>query len=524
MAEKTIDELLSTTQKAIRVSGNLEARDNFQNVSIAMILNDISQLSENMNDSMEVNAASIVILPQYHNAESKLKFLRKLDTLARKSHFYERKIRPTCKEKFQYLKTIQFVNGNALLQYDDEAFIVAVYRTLLQREPEKVAVDNGLLFLSKTENKKVDFIYNVLNSPEGKNKNIKIKGLAKKRVLLACKRKIYRIPLIGYLIRWGVNLILLPKRFNDFQRGYDFINYQIKLLNLRADNIEQQLEKLKDDQGKIFVEIKTVSEINHSEREKRQIALQKIEAQIKDWQKVEQSLNWEKRRTKETLDEFYVEYNEELLPDSRENVMQRTQIYIERLNQYFSQEQKENLKIVDLGCGECEWLELLQENGYMAIGIDNNTQVVKKVRKSFPQFKIEEENAFDYLKQCENTSLNVITSFHMVEHLEIIEIIELIQEAFRVLKKGGVLILETPNPQNILIASYYFYLDPTHKKPLPPELLEFLVKQNGFSEVEKILLHPLNFEPYEYKEEDPIKDIVFRFNMEQAYSIWAVKK
>ena len=411
-------------------------------------------------------------------------------------------MRPIFKEKFQFLKTMRFVNGNELLQYDDEAFIVAVYKTLLQREPEKEALENGLLFLSKTENKKIDFIYSVLDSSEGKNQNIKIKGLEKKRAFLACKRKIYKIPLIGYLVRWGVNLILLPKRFGDLRRGFDFINYQIKLLNLRTDNIEKQLQWLKDNQKNMFAEMKTEIEITYNEQEKNRMVLQKIEEQIKELEKIEQVLDGEKRRNKEILDEFYVKYNEELLPDSRENVMQKSQIYIERLNQYFNQEQKENLRIVDLGCGECEWLELLQKNGYMATGIDSNTKVVKKVRENFPQFKIEEENAFNYLKQCENKSLNVITSFHMVEHLEIIEIIELIQEAFRVLKKDGVLILETPNPQNILIASYYFYLNPTHKKPLPPELLEFLVKQNGFSKVEKILLHPLNFEPYEYKKEE----------------------
>ena len=87
MAEKTIDELLNITQNAIRVSGNLETRDSFQNVSIATILNDINQLSKNINDSMEDNNVFTVALPQYYSVEQKLIFLRKLRYISKKKSF-----------------------------------------------------------------------------------------------------------------------------------------------------------------------------------------------------------------------------------------------------------------------------------------------------------------------------------------------------------------------------------------------------------------------------------------------------
>ena len=91
------------------------------------------------------------------------------------------------------------------------------------------------------------------------------------------------------------------------------------------------------------------------------------------------------------------------------------------------------------------------------------------------------------------------------------------------LSNGGMLILETPNPLNILTATYYFRLDPTHRFPIPKELLEFTVKEAGLNIKETLMLNPLNFIPYTYEEDDPIKDIIFRFNMEQAYSVLAVK-
>ena len=60
----------------------------------------------------------------------------------------------------------------------------------------------------------------------------------------------------------------------------------------------------------------------------------------------------------------------------------------------------------------------------------------------------------------------------------------------RVLRPGGVVIFETPNPENLVVGSNYFYLDPTHRHPLPTELMEFLFKNRGFEHVEILQLHP----------------------------------
>ncbi len=59
----------------------------------------------------------------------------------------------------------------------------------------------------------------------------------------------------------------------------------------------------------------------------------------------------------------------------------------------------------------------------------------------------------------------------------------LVKEAFHVLKPGGLLILETPNPENLLVSTTEFYLDPTHNKPIPSKLLYFLAEYNGFARI-----------------------------------------
>jgi hypothetical protein len=63
---------------------------------------------------------------------------------------------------------------------------------------------------------------------------------------------------------------------------------------------------------------------------------------------------------------------------------------------------------------------------------------------------------------------------------------DLVSESLRALVPGGLLILETPNPENLLVGASEFYLDPTHQRPLPSKLLAFLIEYTG-SERVKIL-------------------------------------
>ncbi len=69
-------------------------------------------------------------------------------------------------------------------------------------------------------------------------------------------------------------------------------------------------------------------------------------------------------------------------------------------------------------------------------------------------------------------------------------LVSLLDEARRVLQPGGVAIFETPNPENVLVGSNFFYLDPTHLHPLPSELMQFLFESRGFHSIEVLNLHP----------------------------------
>jgi O-antigen chain-terminating methyltransferase len=106
------------------------------------------------------------------------------------------------------------------------------------------------------------------------------------------------------------------------------------------------------------------------------------------------------------------------------------------------------------------------------------------------QLDVAEHDALCYLRSLPTSSVGVVTSFHMFEHLPFEAVAALLDQAVRVLKPGGLLILETPNPSNVLVGSNTFYLDPTHRNPLPTPMLRFFVEARGFCNSQVLQLHP----------------------------------
>jgi hypothetical protein len=63
------------------------------------------------------------------------------------------------------------------------------------------------------------------------------------------------------------------------------------------------------------------------------------------------------------------------------------------------------------------------------------------------------------------------------------------------LRSGGLILLETPNPKNVLVGSCNFYFDPTHRNPLPDAVLKYLVESRGFIVIETFGLNPSDEQP-----------------------------
>ena len=186
-----------------------------------------------------------------------------------------------------------------------------------------------------------------------------------------------------------------------------------------------------------------------------------------------------------SLDAFYFAF-EERFRGSRQEINRRLEVYLPRLRE--AQIAPGDSLILDLGCGRGEWLELLRDNGYRARGIDLNRVVIEQCQSR--GLDVLEGDVIAYLQSMPDDSVAVITGFHIIEHLPFEILVNLLNEAFRVLRQRGLVIFETPNPANVLVGSCNFYFDPTHRNPLPSLMTQFLVQYCGFAEVEILNLNP----------------------------------
>jgi SAM-dependent methyltransferase len=144
--------------------------------------------------------------------------------------------------------------------------------------------------------------------------------------------------------------------------------------------------------------------------------------------------------------------------------------------------------VVDVGPGRGEWLALLRDRGIPAYGVEAHLRFADACRTK--GLTVIHGDAIAHLWELPSATLDMVTSFHVVEHLDTEELLGLIAAAHHALRPGGCLLLETPNPTNLVMGACDFYADPTHRAPLPPHLLEYLVAVQGFGEIEVRHLHP----------------------------------
>jgi SAM-dependent methyltransferase len=140
-----------------------------------------------------------------------------------------------------------------------------------------------------------------------------------------------------------------------------------------------------------------------------------------------------------------------------------------------------NAPVVDIGCGRAELVELLSTRGVEAIGVDTDPSMVAEARDRGLDVRLVDGNAF--LRGCEPGSIGAIIATHLVEHLQLDGLVELLELAAGRLRPGGVLIAETPNPASLIVLGNSYILDPTHVRPLHPSLLAFLCEGAGFRDV-----------------------------------------
>ncbi|HTM49602.1 MAG TPA: class I SAM-dependent methyltransferase [Bryobacteraceae bacterium] len=144
--------------------------------------------------------------------------------------------------------------------------------------------------------------------------------------------------------------------------------------------------------------------------------------------------------------------------------------------------------VLDLGCGRGEFLEMLRGAGIAARGVDLSAESVSLCRGK--GLDVEQADLFAYLSDLPGKSLGGVFCAQVVEHLPPARLPEMIRLVSEKLSTGGLLAIETPNPECLAIFASHFYLDPTHTRPVPHPLVSFYLQECGFGGIEVQRLSP----------------------------------
>ena len=316
------------------------------------------------------------------------------------------------------------------------------------------------------------------------------------------------IPKWGYPLLLLRDLVRLPKRFADLQQRLQDTNDLLDSHFIGLNNrIDTELWS-KHEQEIRIMNSRLSGALNH---------LKQLDKKVES-PTAQNSTTVEQRIDEHWLDQFYVDF-ENQFRGTFEDILQRQSIYIPYLQK--SEVNFEKNPVLDIGCGRGEWLQTLKNMNIKAKGIDMNQMMVVECQRS--GLEVQELDVMEYLNTLEAESIGAVTGFHIVEHLPFSLLIQLLDECLRVLTSGGIVIFETPNPENLMVGSCNFYTDPTHRNPIPPHTLSFMLTQRGFAETSVLRLAPLATIPGKNKVAPELQKIVESYYKEQDYAVIAKK-
>jgi 2-polyprenyl-3-methyl-5-hydroxy-6-metoxy-1,4-benzoquinol methylase len=158
---------------------------------------------------------------------------------------------------------------------------------------------------------------------------------------------------------------------------------------------------------------------------------------------------------------------------SEDDIRSRQRIYASRF--------REHAPVLDIGCGRGEMLQVFHEAGIVAHGVDSNADSITLCQAN--GLHAEQADLFAYLSALPDATLGGVVCCQVVEHLPPARLPEMIRLVHAKLRAGGLLAIETPNPECLAIFATHFYIDPTHRHPIPPVLASFYLEEAGFGAI-----------------------------------------
>jgi SAM-dependent methyltransferase len=368
---------------------------------------------------------------------------------------------------------------DALTAFRDATFVKVAYRTMLGREADPDGFDHYVRQLRSGALDKVEILGELRYSAEGQAHPVDIPGLDWRYRL----RRLGRRRGLGGVVRWLTAFVRLPALGRASQ------NHQA-VLEEHAAAIQILLGQLRDTRAQLQA---SATAVQHAEGVVAELTgeVRALSRRLAAHQDPVHAVAIQHQPAPSAalpagdLDDWYLAF-EDQFRGTREETKRAQEIYLPYVTAAAAGTAA--APVLDVGCGRGEWLELLKERGCVAKGVDvNATMVHVNLQRGLD---VVAQEAMVYLAQQPDSSVGMVTGFHIIEHLRIDDVARLFDEARRVLRSGGCILFETPNPENLIVGAYTFYFDPTHRHPLPPRMIEHFTRSRGFADVEILRLHP----------------------------------
>ena len=128
---------------------------------------------------------------------------------------------------------------------------------------------------------------------------------------------------------------------------------------------------------------------------------------------------------------------------------------------------------LDLACGAGYFLESLDAKGVNAYGVEIDCQLSQIARNEGR--RVFTSSNLDILPKLLNTGckFDLITAFHIVEHMDPDSVELMIKKYSDLLVDGGLMVIVLPEFSDDRVQSESFYRDPTHIRPYPADLISY---------------------------------------------------
>jgi O-antigen chain-terminating methyltransferase len=376
------------------------------------------------------------------------------------------------------------------LALSEEDFLRSAYRVVLGREADSTGLSHYLPALRRRATSPIGVLGSLRYSREGRARGVKIRRLLPAFAF----DRLARLPVIGWVAGPIVQLVTLPRTLRALERRLaaadsrtqDVVSsanatigaVRTELLRSRTEIIEarglagtadEKAQSSIDHAEGARIELAAARRMIGEEARRLSAVLDRVETGAPEKPQMDAVAD------EEGLDALYVAF-ENKFRGSTSEILERTKRYLPLFR--VSEPVTRGGVVLDIGCGRGEWLSVLEENRIKARGIDLNGAMVAEAAAR--GHDVTEGDALGYLRAQPDNSLAAVTGFHIIEHLPFRMLVAVLDELARVLEPGGIILFETPNPENLVVGACTFNYDPTHLKALPPDLMRFLAEARGF--------------------------------------------